>query len=390
MKPTARRTSISILRSEEGGVLVLMAVILVVLLGLAALAVDLGLLFTGRSEAQRAADAGAHAGAGVFLVAPGDGDLAREQARTYAEGNQVRWATLEVLDQDIDVILDSQKVRVRVYRTQDRGNPVATLFARILGFRTVDISAVAAAQTWPGDATDCILPFAIPDRWYVWDEDGGFHRPAEVDDVWDEPRGDIYYSSMAPRDDGFYTGYGQGTIGEPILLKPSDPGDSPQPGWYYPIRLPGSQGAADYRESVKNCWDPAGEYELGDEVDKEPGNMIGPTRQGFQDILNDPDEIDIVWDFDRECPARNYGAGECVNSDSRRVRPVAMFNPTDWPNIAMGLGPVSLTSFGGIFIDSMDSDGNIWVRWMQYATVKAADQWAPDEGGLLRTLRIVE
>jgi hypothetical protein len=387
MKHPVRTTRIA--RCEKGGVLVLSTVILVVLLGMTALAIDLGLLMTARSQAQRAADAGAHGGAGVFLTAPGDGGLALAQARLYAENNRVQRLTLEVLDQDIDVIVDSQKVRVRVYRTQERGNPVATLFARILGFPTVDVSTAAAAQTWPGDATDCILPFAIPDRWDVH-EGSGAYRHAEAGDMWDEERGDRYYSSMEPMEDGTYTGYGMDTIGDSILLKPGSPGDTPQPGWFYPIRLPGSQGAADYRASIRDCWDPAGEWELGDELDKEPGNMIGPTRQGFQDILNDPDEADIVWDEGRQCPARNWGQGECAGPESLRVRPVAMFDPTLWDHIAMGLGPVPLTSFGGIFIDRIDADNNVWVRWMQYATVKAAEQWAPNEGGLLRTLRIVE
>jgi len=384
MKPTLRK---SLRRSEEGAVLVLVAFSLVVLLGMVALAVDLGMLFTGRSEAQRAADAGAHAGAGVFLIAPGNGDMARDQARLFAENNQVRRATLDVLDQDIDVLLDSQKVRVRVYRTDNRGNPVATLFARILGIPTVDISAVAAAQTWPGDATDCILPFAMPDRWDVWDEDLNVFRPAGPDDVFDADRGDRYYSSMNPRDDGYYTGYGMNSIGDPILLKPANPQNTPQPGWFYPVRLPGSQGGADYRASIRDCWDPFNEWELGDELIKEPGNMIGPTRQGFQDILTDPDEQGIYWNHRCQCPMDQDG--NVVGPESRRVRPLAMFNPTHWPDIDMGAKPVPLTSFGGIFIEGMDGN-DVWVRWMQYQTINAADQWAPDQGGLLRTLRIVE
>ncbi len=385
MRPPNRRRRLA--SDEEGTVLVLVAVSLVVLLGMTALAVDLGILFTARSEAQRAADAGAHAGAGVFLVAPGAGDLAREQAREFAESNPVRHGALEVLDGDIDVELSRQLVRVRVFRTEARGNPVATFFARVLGIQDVDVSAVAAAQVWPADATDCILPFALADRWDVYD---GGYRHAGPDDVWDEDRGDRYYSAMEPRHDGYYTGYGRSTIGELILLKPGSPSDTPQPGWFYPIRLPGSQGGNDYRESIRNCWDPAGEYELEDEVDKEPGNMIGPTRQGFQHILNDPEEADIVWDSSRDCPARDYGAGECVGADSRRVRPVAMFDPTLWADIAMGAKPVPITSFGGIFIEGLDSDNNVWVRWMQYNAVRAVDEWTPDAGGLLTTLRIVE
>ncbi|MBT8489049.1 MAG: hypothetical protein KJO65_09535, partial [Gemmatimonadetes bacterium] len=48
---------------ERGGTLVLMAVVSVAMLGLAALAVDVGMGFTAKGEAQRIADAAALAGA---------------------------------------------------------------------------------------------------------------------------------------------------------------------------------------------------------------------------------------------------------------------------------------------------------------------------------------
>ncbi len=193
---------------ERGSILALVAVSLVALLGMAALAIDLGIMYTARSEAQRSADSGAHAGAGVFLLAPGNWGGAREQARQFAEGNTVRWGSVEPTDQDIEVIPDSQKVRVQVMRTRDRGNPIPTLFARVLGIETVDVGAVAAAQSWPSDRTDCMLPFALPDRWDVYEEGVGY-RPSRSRDVFDPDRGDRYYSPASPREDGYY----RGTVG---------------------------------------------------------------------------------------------------------------------------------------------------------------------------------
>ena len=310
-------------------------------------------------------------------------------------------------DQDIDVILDSQKVRVRVQRSDARGNPLSTLFARAMGIDQVDIGATAAAQAWPGVASDCILPFAIPDLWRVVEIVPPAERWPLIDDVYDDgsvdPNRADYYSSAADAAVGAdYTGYGTNKIGFRIQLTTADPGEPPQPGWYYPIRLPGSKGGKDYGDSIKDCWEPEGEgveYELGDFVDKEPGNMIGPTQQGFSDIFDDPMEQGITWwDPDGSpplggplpgCPTRDGGA-TCVGPESRRVRPLVMFDPTEWPNIDNGAKPVPITAFGGVFLEEFNPPNEVWIRFMYYTgVVPAAD---PDLGSenLLRILRIVE
>ena len=60
------------LGSERGVVLYVVALMMVVFLGVAAMAIDYGIWFTARSEAQRAAEAGAHAGASILMLSPGD------------------------------------------------------------------------------------------------------------------------------------------------------------------------------------------------------------------------------------------------------------------------------------------------------------------------------
>lgn len=395
--------------NERGSVLALVVLFLIVFLGLCALAIDLGLLYVARSEAQRSSDAAAHAGAGHLVRAPFDEAGARDQAVEVASSNLVRGEWTEIRwDDDIDVLLDSQKVRARVHRTDDWGGPVRTLFARVIGFNTVGVATSAAAQAWPGTASDCIMPFAIPDHWYV-DEDGAF-RDAGIGDTYlnDTDRQDLYIPAAEPDTlyvpPGYpgehpgYTGYGTARIGQLIQLTTADPNESPQPGWYYPIRLPGTQGGADYRASIQDCWEPSGEHELGDEVDKEPGNMVGPTQQGFADIFNDLDEQNIAWDGseDWNCPRRTNGDGSfiegeaCVGEESRRVRPVVMFNPEDWEHIANGAMPVPITALAGIFLDSWDGGNSVWVRFMMYTSTKPVSEWEMCSDCLLRTIRIVE
>ena len=78
------------MRSDERGVsLVFVALAMVVLLGMAALAIDVGMLFTAKGQAQNAADSGALAGAGALLISPADDVNATVVAETFAEQHQI-------------------------------------------------------------------------------------------------------------------------------------------------------------------------------------------------------------------------------------------------------------------------------------------------------------
>ena len=374
----------SLVRDERGSVLLIVAGGLVAIVGMAALAIDLGILFTARSEAQRAAEAGAHAGATVFFNADGTAQAARERARDYAERNQVRWGAVELEPEDIEVDVSQRLVRVSVQRTQERGNPVSNLFARILGINTSNIGAVAAAQIWPGDATTCLLPFAVPDRWMVWDEtlSPPDHRAARIGDVYDQERGDYYDENV--------TGYVAQDVGESLQLTSADPNDSPQPGWYYPIAL-GPRGANEYREAIASCWEPSDEYELGEEVDKEPGNMVGPTRQGFRDIFDEEPMGSQEWNGAKECPVATSAPDVCLTGDtSRRVRPLVMFDPTRWDEIDQGRSPVPITSIAGVWLESWDGGNVVTARWMRYMAINPTSEWSDPSNSFLMILRIVE
>ena len=94
-------------RTERGATLLIVAASLVAFLLLAGLAIDLVALYLGRSEAQRAADAGALAGAqqfvfsGFFTGAVTQGavtTLATNSATAAAEQNKVGGQTLTSSD----------------------------------------------------------------------------------------------------------------------------------------------------------------------------------------------------------------------------------------------------------------------------------------------------
>ena len=370
--------SIARLRGERGVVLYVVALMMVVFLGVAAMAIDYGIWFT----AQRAAEAGAHAGASILMLSPRDEAGARAEAELFAERNTVRGVVHDVFpDQDIDVILDSQKVRVRVQRSDARGNPLSTLLARAMGIDQVDIGATAAAQVWPGVATDCILPFAVPDRWDEWDPSIPGFRPNEIGDVYDDT---IDFYDPGPGG----TGYEYMDIGQRLKLTTGNPKEGPRPGWYMSIALPGLRGGSDVRDAIINCWKPSGDSQMGDDTLKEPGNMVGPIRQGFADIWSDPYEQEQSWDDAMGWPVHSDGTRVSVSSG--RIRPIVMFDPRVWLEIENGRKTFPITNLAGIWMEFWDGNNEVWVRWLAYTAVEPAQNWEDESDSLLRMLRIVE
>jgi len=374
-------------RDERGSVLALVAVGIVGLAGVAALAIDLGIMLTARSEAQRAAEAGAHAGAGVLMLAPSDAAGARAQARLVAERNTIGNAGVQVEDEDIEVVLAEQLVRVRVQASRERGNAIPTVFARVLGIDDVQVDAVAAAQAWPAGGVNCVLPFIIPDRWsktpatpYVWPTMNETYNPgSHFYKAWDFSGS----GGLGPPP----TGYGTTDRGTRIQLTSGNPNQAPRPGWYYAIALPGAIGASDYRAAIRGCWDTDAVYTPGMTVQKEPGNMQGPTVQGFRDLIaRDPD---AVWNsLANDGHGCVTDAGSEICRGSPRVRPVAMLNPTEWPTIPNGRADITISNFAGVFVESA-SGGSAWVRFIEYTGVSPASTWSANSA-LPKVLRIVE
>lgn len=376
MKDLVTKTMQAIRRrcaDERGVALIIAAGSMVALTSAVALAIDVGMLTATRTEAQRVADAAAMAGAGSLIQYPDQSSAARFQAKHTAGLNDIRGRRAQVLDQDVDVNLATREVTVRVLRTADRGNPVGTFFARIFGVNTVDITADATAWASPAGGINCLLPITIPDRWH---EAGGTgNSPTSFD----PDKGDYYVPWMVPDSDPpsyntEFTGYTQNDVGEQIVIKSNGGGGDYNPSWYYPWRPPNQQGAEDYRVNVASCVDPTIDYGVGQLVLTEPGNMQGPTVQGFSDLIGqDPT---AVWNQQLGCitdatAALSADAGNCRSSP--RVRPVPLFDPTKGP--ANGASQFEFTNFAGIFVEGIVGN-QVVARWIGYTGVEPAD---PDE-----------
>lgn len=391
---------------ERGATLVLMAVCIVALLGMAALAIDVGMGYTAKSEAQRIADSSALSGASAFIdyTAVNAVPPAEDRAYEYATMNHIRNVAVTEPEVTVQVIPDSAKVRVWVER-----EGIGTWFARVIGFDELSVVGYAVAQATPAGAARCLKPFAMPDAWHDYDDD------ANGDDVWQEgeewvfdSHPDDYYVPFDGSNDASATGYGsllrgpERDWGRELSIKTQDPNSeyTPNPGVFLPWRLPpdddgetcdtggeggGTEaGAATYRNNICTCND--SQVELGKDYDIQTGNMVGPTYQGIDELIDE--DPNAYWDS-----SANDGQGGVAGSDfgdglnSPRVVKLAMFDPTQIDG--SGMQSIQFNNFALFFIEEHANRMDPIVGRFLYF-VSGEESSGPTTGSLVRYLRLIE
>ncbi len=150
-------------KNDSGWILVAVALFLVVLCGFVALATDVGSFYSVRTSAQRAADAGALAGALTFVTSCQNcaaNDPNREKiAKAHAEGVALANKIMNVAVQKATATVNVAARQVTVKVTQS----APTFFAGVLGFGPVTISATATAEAGKNaTASNCVKPLFIP------------------------------------------------------------------------------------------------------------------------------------------------------------------------------------------------------------------------------------
>jgi Putative Flp pilus-assembly TadE/G-like len=166
---------------QGGNTLLMVAASMTVMLGLAALGIDLISFYAARSEAQRSADAAALAGAtfwsrsGCTSSSSGCSGFqtgAMNEAVDVGNQNLIGGVSPNVQSGDFSwnySPASNPRISVTVQRTAARGNALPTFFAKILGFSSVDVSAAATAEaynpatTGPTVGNLCVKPWLIPD-----------------------------------------------------------------------------------------------------------------------------------------------------------------------------------------------------------------------------------
>ncbi len=179
-------------REQRGSIMMLTAVVLMGMIGMLALSIDLGFLFSAKGQFQNGIDAATlAAGTGLRATiesdpnAPEQDTVVRAQAKSYASLNQVprfqpdpnaeenvTGIGLEDNQIVIDKSTDIPKVVIK------SSLPVRLLFAGIFGFDSMNVGATATASLFPvdggtgttGSAANlgggCWRPLFLPDTFY--------------------------------------------------------------------------------------------------------------------------------------------------------------------------------------------------------------------------------
>jgi len=180
------------LRDQRGATAIVVGLMMFVLMGVAALSVDLGYVYTVRSELQNIADAAALATArklgDIYKTSSAydsSMDLAAlvSVARDVAGKNRAG-GTDGIAINDADIMIGTwnentftanglppNAVKVVVRKDSSSNDPVSTFFARILGVDAVDLTATATAalsslsKAEPG----ALMPFGVSEALFVYD-----------------------------------------------------------------------------------------------------------------------------------------------------------------------------------------------------------------------------
>lgn len=147
-----------VLIDRSGSALVIAGVGLAAILGMLALALDLGMLFTAKADAQKAADAAALAGASAFIDAGNSQTVAAERASFFAQQNSIINQAITGPETSVTVDVNALRVSVLVSRPN-----VQTWFANFLTDDAVGVGARATARAVDVNQAICVRPFSPPD-----------------------------------------------------------------------------------------------------------------------------------------------------------------------------------------------------------------------------------
>jgi hypothetical protein len=421
MSPGWRR----IVDNERGATVVIFALSLVALTSVVALAIDLGMLLTARAEAQRVADASAHAGAAEFWLRQETKEAvqpALEQALAFAAGNTIRHDAVQtgatggaswvgdVLRYDfeegfIEVMPGEMKVRTTLRRAG-----IPTWFARVFGVREVDVGASAAAAVRFAGSATCVKPFAVPDAWDDRNDDGFVgNQPAN-----DPSTGEYYkrfeFDSSPPPSTGYGSAFRnqadpaiQNDLGRRMRLRAGNQSTSPGPSMYFSWELPddpnmpktcpgGTGGQSTFQLNICSC--NMNRITLGTQYETLTGAAMGWVRNGLGDLIaQDPG---ARWDpVLREVVGSDPKYGHWSNSP--RMITVVLFDPRillTEGNFKSGKQPIQFNNFASLFIEPTPpgSGQNDDIFGVLIPIARGMSTAGPGEmeGSLVRILQLVE
>jgi Flp pilus assembly protein TadG len=395
---------------ERGAVMIQVGVAILVLSAFAMFIVDYGLLWVSRNQAQNSADAGALAGATALALDDFNDRTpagpAKMAARSFAIANNVWDAAPDVqMAADVRFYPDAPAafpascagndcVRVDVHRSQARGNALPMFLGFLVGLNQQGVRAMAIAQAAAANASDCMKPWAIADKWEEhnpkvapWDPSETYDPTGATPDVYVPPATDR--SSMGT---SFTVSGPNNDLGRKLTLKAGNPKDAINPGWFQALDLTcpagGGAGGNCYRNNISGCSNAV--WKIGDLVPKENGNMVGPTKQGVDDLIAlDPS---ATWnsstkEVDNSCVVKKTCSGL---TQSPRIVPVPVFDLDHYMKTGgPGNGTVKIVNILGFFVDKMDGNDVVGYLMTMPDLLVSNGGGVANNGAFIKAVRLV-
>jgi Flp pilus assembly protein TadG len=308
-------------RNRERGLTVpMLALFIVVLLVMAALAIDMGLLYTARTSAQHAADAAALAGAYTFVTNPtASAADASAAAKTSGTGNSILGTPVAPAEVQVTQVLtpsSTQPGRVTVSITRN----IATSFARVIGVnqQAVTVIATAEASTLAGGTT-CLRPF-----WITNSQNGSCSNPLIMPDGTPNPSINL-------------TNY-------PIALH-----DNTTPSQWGFIDF--GSGAASINASVAGCQNVR--ISCAAPLTVETGN-ISSIQQPMQNLIGQPQQDTFI------APGQYRSTTGTISDMSTSLVTVAILDNCNGQGIPSSgsHATIDVAAFADVFIDNVDFSGS--------------------------------
>lgn len=284
-------------RRERGSSLFIVAAAMLALVGLMGLGVDLVALYLGKSEAQRAADAAALAGAQEFVLSGFmSGLVTQATAQTLATNQAIAVGQKNLVGGSAPSIPSGNVT----FDFTHAGNPLITavvdatlptFFMKIFGVTSANISATATAEAYnpagsaaggPTLCASCLRPFLVPncDPDHLVPQPGGNSNcppsgvPNQNQDYFlNPPNYGINRPGAAPT----------GIVGESWSLHTGGPGVG-SPSQWYSIAFLGAQSKAAWRANIASCNTDA--IVCGAVLQTLNGHAVGPANQGIESLIH--------------------------------------------------------------------------------------------------------
>jgi hypothetical protein len=250
-------------------------------------------------------------------------------------------------------------IQVTAFRNQEHGNPLSTIFAQWFGVQTAGVAARATAEAKEGNATDCLKPLAMPDRWVErspvtasWSTTSTFNKwnPSNPTVLLAPP--DSYTAATA-----LASGSGltiTADLGTQVVLNPGTtaiPVSPVSPWRYLAVQIPASRYGNDTRANIEQC--AAAPVGIGDRLNLQGGSVGAGVTAGLQILIaRDPGASwnTVTRRIDGSCAD---ATPRCASMSPRLVA-LPLYDLHDLADRSRtGVTSIRVTNIIGLFIESV-------------------------------------